>query len=120
MTLPAKIRRQANRRGRFAELIAAAYMLVHGYRILALRYKTKLGEVDLIARRGKVIAFVEVKSRKNVQLALDAITVESQRRIRNAGDLWMGHRKDAAELSARFDVIAVCPWKFPIHLVNAF
>ena len=84
-----KRRRAANRWGKAAEWIAAIYLLTKGYRILALRYKTKLGEIDLVARKGDLAVMAEVKARGSVQQAVDAVSAQSMRRIRNASDLWL-------------------------------
>jgi putative endonuclease len=118
-TLDAK-RKKAERRGRWSEYWAAAYLLLKGYRIVALRHKTKWGEIDIIARRGDVVAFVEVKARSTRQLAIDAVGYESQRRIRAAGDVWLSRQRDAARLSLRCDIIAIVPGCWPFHLKHAF
>ncbi|MGG7519728.1 YraN family protein [Allorhizobium undicola] len=113
-------RRKAEKRGRMAEWLAVAFLLMRGYRILALRHKTRFGEVDIIARKGDLVALVEVKARASEQLALDAVSHESQRRIRAAGDAWLSRQKQAHLLSIRCDIIAVMPWRLPRHFENAF
>ena len=113
-------RRKAQQRGHFAEWKAAIALTLKGYRILTLRHKTKLGEIDLIARKGDLIAIVEVKARPTFAEAVDSVSESSKRRIHNAADLWLGKQSDAAQLSIRFDIIAVCPWKLPVHLKDAF
>ena len=77
-------RRKAERRGHVSEYVAAAYLLLKGYRILALRHRTKLGEIDLIARKRDLVVFVEVKARRSEMQALDAVSFASQKRIRAA------------------------------------
>ena len=113
-------RRKAQRRGHIAEWKAALSLILKGYRVLALRYKTKLGELDLIVRKGDLIVIVEVKARPTVEQAVDAVSQSSKRRIHNAADLWLGKQRDAARLSMRFDIIAVRPWRWPVHLEDAF
>ena len=113
-------RQKAERRGHFSEYVAAIYLLLKGYRILAMRYRTKLGEVDLIARKGDFVAFVEVKARANEQLGIDAVGFESQRRIRAASDLWLARQPDAGKLSQRYDVVVVLPHRWPRHFPDAF
>ncbi len=113
-------RRRAQQWGRLAEWIAAASLIFKGYRILKMRYKTKIGEVDIIARKGQLIVMVEVKARRTIEEALDAVTVTAQRRIESAGDLWLAKQKNAHLLSIRFDIIAVRPWRWPSHYENAF
>ena len=113
-------RRRAQQWGHLAEWIAAASLIFKGYRILKMRYKTKIGEVDIIARKGHLIVMVEVKARRTIEEALDAVTVTAQRRIESAGDLWLAKQKNAHLLSIRFDIIAVRPWRWPSHYENAF
>ena len=113
-------RRKAQRWGHMSEWFAAFALILKGYRIVAMRYKTKVGEVDLIAKRGDLIAMVEVKARKDVMSAVDAVTYESQNRIRSAGDLWLSKQADTAQYSIRYDIIAVRPWRWPKHLPDAF
>lgn len=113
-------RKRAERRGRWSEWGAAIYLLARGYRILAMRYRVRAGEVDIIARRGEVIAFVEVKARRDLMAAIDAVTFTSQNRIRAAGDHWLARQPDAARLSLRYDIVAIVPWKWPCHIEGAF
>ncbi len=117
---PMKHRRRAEKRGQRAEYWAALYLMLKGYRILALRHRTPLGEIDLIARNKHVIAFVEVKARSTENSAVDAVSYASQNRIRAAADLWLSRRRDAALLSSRFDIIAVLPRRLPKHFIDAF
>jgi putative endonuclease len=93
---------------------------VKGYRIQALRYRTKSGEIDLIARRGDLIAIVEVKARRTLAEALDAVSATAERRIEAAADLWLSRQRDHARLSIRFDIVAVLPWRWPVHVEDAF
>lgn len=113
-------RQRANRWGYWAEYLAAISLILKGYRILTMRYKTKLGEIDLIAKKGDLIVMVEVKARKTVSEAVDSVSNEGKRRIENAADLWLAKQKNAHLLSMRFDIIAVRPWKWPTHFENAF
>ncbi|CVI59980.1 MULTISPECIES: YraN family protein [Agrobacterium] len=113
-------RRKAERRGHVAEYWAALYLLLKGYRILAIRYRTRLGEIDLIARKKDLVAIVEVKARTSGEGAVDAVGFHSQHRIRAAADLWLARRKDAARFSLRFDIIAVLPRRLPQHFIDAF
>ncbi|UHS55477.1 YraN family protein [Agrobacterium vaccinii] len=113
-------RRKAERRGHAAEYWAALYLIFKGYRILALRHRTKLGEIDLIVRKRDVIAFIEVKARASETDAVDAVSYASQKRIRAAADLWLSRRRDAAKLSSRFDIVAVLPRRPPKHFIDAF
>ncbi len=113
-------RRKAYRRGHSSEWLAAAALMLKGYRIVARRYRTKLGEIDLIARRGNLVLIVEVKARKTLIEAMEAIARESERRIDGAADLWLARKRDYAKLSLRFDMVAVLPWRWPVHVKNIF
>jgi putative endonuclease len=113
-------RRQAERRGRFSEYVAAAFLIARGYRILGLRVRTPVGEIDIVARKGDVVAFVEVKARRLETAAVDAVGGFSQQRIRAASDLWLARRSDAHLLSQRYDIIAVRPLRIPRHFPDAF
>lgn len=117
---PPEKRKRAERRGRWSEWVAAIFLMTRGYRILALRYRVRAGEVDIIARRGDLVAFVEVKARRNLMSAIDAVSLTSQNRIRAAGDHWLARQPDAARLSLRYDIVAVMPWTWPRHIEGAF
>ena len=110
----------AYRRGHRSEWLAAAALMAKGYRIVARRYRTRLGEIDLIARRGDLVAIVEVKARPNLAAAMDAIGGMSERRIEAAADLWLARQRDYARLSMRFDMVAVLPWRWPVHVPDVF
>jgi putative endonuclease len=110
----------AYRRGHRGEWLAALALLVKGYRIVARRYRTKLGEIDLIARRGDLVLIVEVKARPTLAEAMEAIGRLSERRIEGAADLWLVRQPDYARLSLRFDMVAVLPRRWPVHVENIF
>lgn len=113
-------RRRAERRGRHAERIAALFLRLKGYRIVAMRYKTHAGEIDIIARRGDLAVFIEVKARREAQLAVDAVTPSAMRRIRAASDIWLSRQPDFARLSQRYDIVACLPGRLPQHFTDAF
>lgn len=102
-------RKQAERRGRRAEQVASLLLQLKGYSILARRARTPSGEIDLIARRGKLLAFVEVKARATQVQCLEAVTPTARSRIGRAAELWMARRSDLSGLDWRFDIIAVTP-----------
>ena len=110
----------AYRRGHRSEWLAAAALMLKGYRIVARRYRTKLGEIDLIARRGDLVAIVEVKARPTLEAAMDAVGASAERRIEAAADLWLARQKDFSRLSLRFDLVAVLPRRWPVHVPGAF
>ncbi|ASY65088.1 Endonuclease [Sinorhizobium sojae CCBAU 05684] len=111
---------KALKRGLLAEYRAALCLMVKGYRIVAMRYRTSLGEIDIIARRGELVAIVEVKARATFDGAVFAVSHSSQRRIRAASDLWLSRQPDFHRLSVRYDIVAVSPWRWPRHLADAF
>jgi putative endonuclease len=113
-------RRKSFRRGHASELIAALYLVLRGHRILAMRYRTKAGEIDIIARRRNLIRFVEVKARARTEDAVFAVDVHTQNRIRNASLAWLARQSDGAELSYSYDIVAIRPWRWPVHLPDAY
>lgn len=108
-------RQRAFSRGHHAETLAALYLMLKGYRIVERRYRTKLGEIDIIARRFSQILIVEVKARSEIETAMHAVSATSQRRIEAAADLWLARQKNWSKLSLRFDVIITQPWRWPKH-----
>lgn len=113
-------RRDAERRGRRAETVAAWYLRLKGYRVLARRYKTPAGEIDLIVKRGRSVVFVEVKERPDEATAIEAVTPAARRRIARAAALWVSRHPAAASLDQRFDVVLACPGRLPRHLAAVF
>ena len=113
-------KRRSERKGRRAELLAALALVLKGYRIAALRYRTPVGEIDIVARKRDLIAFVEVKARRDLAAGVDAVNYPAQRRIAAAGELFISRQRDSARLSWRHDVIVVSPWRWPRHLEDVF
>ena len=113
-------RQQAERRGRWAEALCAGLLRLKGYRVLARNWRVPQGEADIIARRGRVLAVVEVKSRKDMENALYAVSDQQKQRITNAAHAWLGHHPDCANLHVRFDVMAVAPGLWPKHIRAAW
>jgi putative endonuclease len=112
-------RQKAEARGRRAETIAAWYLRLQGWRIVGERVRNPRGEVDLIARRGRVVAFIEVKARVNEANLATAIDAYRLRRVAAAAEsLLPKYGKGAEEM--RIDVILVAPWAWPRHLVNVW
>lgn len=121
MTADAADRRRRDLgRGHRGERLACWALRLKFYRILALRYRTRLGEIDIVARRGDLVAIVEVKARPSVVEAMDAVGPAAQRRIEAAADLWLARQKDHHRLSLRFDIVAVRPWRWPVHVPGAW
>ena len=110
----------AFRTGLSAEARGAALLMAKGYRILAKRFRTPHGEIDIIARKRSLVAFVEVKARASLDEAAYAVTPRQQRRIIDAAQAWLMAHPDHAEFELRFDAILVAPRSLPRHLVAAF
>jgi len=108
-------RQRAEKRGRRAETIPAIYLRLKGYRILATRVRTPVGEIDLIAQRGNTVAFIEVKQRANIDLAQTAVPDRNWQRIANAAANWMAKQARFSDQDWRYDLIAIAPWKWPVH-----
>jgi putative endonuclease len=113
-------REDAEKRGRTAETIALWYLRCKGYRLLARRFKSHMGEVDLIMRRGDTTAFIEVKARPTVDEAIIAVTNWQSKRIAAACAAWMARDPKAAASACRFDIVAVPSYLWPKHIENAF
>ncbi|POF32998.1 YraN family protein [Roseibium marinum] len=113
-------RRRAHALGLSAETFAAWYLRLTGWRILKRRYKTKAGEIDLIAKRRKTVVFVEVKARKTRRAAFEAVTPASQKRISRAARIFVAEHPKAGFFTLRFDVIVIRPWALPERIENAF
>jgi len=107
------------KKGVFAEYYACAYLMLKGYRILKLRYKTKVGEVDIIAKRFDTIAFIEVKYRDTLNNAIEAVTPGSQSRIRRASEHYLLGSQYESHIM-RFDVIGIDKKFFIRFEKNAF
>lgn len=110
----------AYRRGFLAEYVAALFLLLKGYHVVAMRYRSKGGEVDIVARKGDLAIFVEVKARRSVDEAISAVGYTTQRRIEAASLHWLSRQKDAERLSRRYDIIAILPWRLPAHFCDVF
>lgn len=113
-------RRRAFRKGHRAEFLAALLLRCKGFRIVARRHRTPLGEIDLIARRGDLVAIIEVKARRTIEEAMDAVGPYAMRRIEAAADLWLAREPQRERLSVRFDLIAVLPARLPVHVPAFF
>jgi len=106
-------------KGIYAEKLTALLLILKGYKILETRFKTKIGEIDLICSKNKQIIFVEVKSRKDKQVFFDVINRKQQTRIKNAATLYLKkHRMSSHDV--RFDVIFVSFPSYWKHIENAF
>lgn len=110
-------RRKAERGGRRAEMIAAWWLRLHGWRVLAVRARTPVGEVDLIARRGRVLAFVEVKARASQAESALALDDYRLRRVVRATESLIPRYMRSGD-TVRIDAMFIVPWRLPRHLAN--
>ena len=110
----------AFRTGLSAESRAAAFLMAKGYRILAKRFRTPHGEIDIVARRRGLLVFVEVKARERLDDAAEAVIVRQQRRIIAAAEAWLASHPDEINCDIRFDVMLVAPRSLPRHIEAAF
>jgi putative endonuclease len=113
-------RHRRERAGRVAEWLAAWVLRTRGFRILARRYATPVGEIDLVARRGDLVLFVEVKHRATRDDALAALRPDQRARIARAAEAFLQRHADLASCAARFDLVAIVPWRIPLHLADAW
>lgn len=111
-------RAEREARGRRGEVLAAWYLRFKGWRILAQRVKTPRGEIDLIARRGRMVAFIEVKWRASAAELDFAIDEYRLRRVAAAAEA-VAHRFVREGDDQRIDVLLLAPRRFPRHIVNA-
>lgn len=117
---PKPERQAAFRVGISAESRAAAFLIAKGFRILARRWRSPLGEIDIIARRRRLLVFAEVKARPTIDEAAESVNVRQRRRIAAAAEIWLTANPDYSIRDIRFDAILVAPGKFPQHIPAAF
>jgi len=116
-----RVRGAASRKaGRQAEVLAAVWLMLKGYRILGFRLKTPQAEIDILAQKGPVLAVVEVKSRTTPVAALEAVGQDQRERLRRAGRSIASSRPRLAEAAIRLDLIAMSPGRFPQHIRDAW
>ncbi|HZP21159.1 MAG TPA: YraN family protein [Bauldia sp.] len=114
------LRQDAERRGRRAETLALWLLRAKLYRLLARRYRTPAGEIDLIVKRGRTIAFVEVKHRPTADAAREALYARNRQRIARAARIWLSHNPGAAGHDYRFDVVIAASGALPRHIAGVF
>lgn len=113
-------RQIAFRMGISAESRAAAFLVAKGFRILARRWKSPVGEIDIVARRRHLLVFVEVKARHSLDGAAEAVTERQRQRIVAAAEAWIATYPDPSIHDMRFDAMLVAPGKMPRHIQGAF
>lgn len=108
-------RQTAEAFGRWAERLAQLWLLAKGYQLLDHRAVTAAGEIDLIARRGEYLAFVEVKARANIEQARSSLSIRQRGRIERAASLWLARNPRFSDHFMRYDLFLVAPWCWPRH-----
>ena len=117
---PQPERQVAFRIGLSAESRAAALLIAKGFRILERRWKSPVGEIDIVARRRKLLVFVEVKARERLDDAAWSVTPRQRARIVAAAEAWLAAFPDASISDMRFDAMLVAPGRMPRHIPAAF
>lgn len=109
-----------HRRGLWAETLALLWLTLKGYSLVKKRYKTQVGEIDLIMRRGNVLAFIEVKGRAKNADAAFAIHAKNQSRVVRAAQHFLAHHPTYQQYQVRFDAVLIAWYRMPQHLAHAF
>ena len=120
MRRPASARHRAERRGRLAERLCRWHLRLRGWRILAVGWRCPSGEIDIVARRLRVLAIVEVKARPDFDTAAASILPRQRKRIARAAAAFLSSRPELADMTLRFDVMLVAPLRPPRHLANVW
>jgi putative endonuclease len=118
--MPTAKRSAAFQLGVSAEGRAALFLAAKGYRTLAKRWKTPVGEIDLVVKRGNLVAFVEVKARAKLDAAAESVLPRQKKRIIAAAEAWLAAHPEHAGYDMRFDAVLIAPGKLPQHIASAF
>ena len=113
-------KQKAERFGKRGELFARIFLRLKFYKIMNKNYKTPFGEIDIIAKRGRAVVFVEVKARKNQNKLEEALLAVNKRRISKAANYFIAQNPFLTNNDLRFDVIFLAPKSFPYHIISAF
>ncbi|HPF45389.1 MAG: YraN family protein [Alphaproteobacteria bacterium] len=119
-------KKKAYKLGHYAEFFATLILRLKGYSIVARRYKTKVGEIDIIARKGALTIFCEVKARDDYSKAAYSLSQKQINRINRAAEYYMAHLKSGPDHNNfennlyRCDMILIIPWRWPVHIKNAW
>jgi len=115
-----KQQRKAHQFGVQAERLAALYLKAKGYRILSTRYRVRVGEIDIVAKSGGTIVFIEVKRRQNLAEALHSLQPRQKARIIRAAEYWLAENELPLNTDCRFDMMVFSAYLVPHHIKNAF
>ena len=120
MTRAETSRRRAWQIGLTAETQSAWWLRLKGYRILAKRFRTPVGEIDLVARRRRLLVFCEVKARPTYAEAAEAVTPRQRQRIEAASQAFVAENPAYGDFDQRFDALLCVPGRWPSHLIDAW
>jgi putative endonuclease len=112
--------RDRERTGRRAEAVAGWWLRLKGFELLATRWRAKVGEIDLVCRRGELVVFVEVKRRGTLAAAAEALTAANRERVARAAAHYLARHPELAACDLRFDAVLLAPWSPPRHLRGAW
>lgn len=113
-------KKAAYRFGLHAETLSALFLRIKGYRIIARRHKNHAGEIDIIAKRRNLIVFIEVKARSNAAHIGETLSLRQQQRIIRSAEVFLQHHPRFTHYSVRFDMMQISPFRWPIHLKDAW
>ena len=119
-------KRKANRFGYFGEYFAMLFLMLKGYSIISRRYKIKVGEIDIIAKKKNITISCEVKARNDFESAAYSLSDNQKKRIRKTAEDYMSHLKNSHQNNKveneifRCDIILIVPWRLPKHIENAW
>ena len=113
-----KVEKYTNNKGLMGEFVASALLVCKGFEIIERRYKTACGEIDIIAGKGDLIIFVEVKWRQNTEKCFQAITNRQLLRVQRASEIFISNHPEYEKNFRRYDVILVTKWNVPLHIEN--
>ncbi len=111
---------RAWRYGRRAEWLATWYLRLKGYRIVATNLRLTGGEIDIVARKGRLLAFIEVKARQDMETAQNAISLQQQARVAAAAKEFLSTRPQYQSFDGRFDALLLAPRRLPRHIRDAW
>ena len=109
--------------GRRSEFVAAWLLRLKGYRILERRFAAASGgrgEIDIVAKKGKIIAFIEVKARADLDRAAESVSAQQRQRLLRGAEAYLAARPALAHLSPRFDAWLAAPGRWPRHVIDAW
>ena len=114
------VRQKREAAGRRAETFAVLALRLKFYRILARRYRCPVGEIDIVAARGKTVVFIEVKARRTIEQAMESITPRQRQRITRAATAFLQSEPHLQNFLTRFDVLLIVPKRIPQHIIDAW